>query len=498
MSTLILTVIMAVILGIILILTTIITLITIVFTIAWNPLCHHYFRRKRPNKSSSFTIAFFHPYCDTGGGGERVLWCGINGLKKQFPNAQFVVYTGDLHVTGEQILDKAQKRFQIQDMQWMKDPDKGIKFIYLKKRVWVEAKTYPRFTLLGQSLGSICLAWEALMNCCPDVFIDTTGYAFTLPVFKNIGKCNVACYVHYPTISSDMLRLVRNRSSTYNNTSEISKSWLLSSVKLQYYKIFAFLYKTAGNYSDVTMVNSSWTEGHISDLWNLRQNNVYKVFPPCDNTEFLKIQRQFQDNYNTEQINVISVGQFRPEKDHALQIRAISKLRGMISEQEWKRVRLILVGGSRNSEDDYRIKELQNLCQDLSVDGNVDFKVNIPFSELLHQMAECLIGLHTMWNEHFGIAVVEMLAAGLITIAHRSGGPQMDIVTEADDLLPKTGFLATKDVEYANCIKEVMRMSCVERAKIIENARKSVTRFSEREFEINWNKAVSQIVHVEK
>ena len=72
MSTLILTVIVAVILGIILILTTIITLITIVFTIAWNPLCHYYFRKKGSNKSSSFTIAFFHPYCDTGGGGERV------------------------------------------------------------------------------------------------------------------------------------------------------------------------------------------------------------------------------------------------------------------------------------------------------------------------------------------------------------------------------------------------------------------------------------------
>ena len=125
----------------------------------------------------------------------------------------------------------------------------------------------------------------------------------------------------------------------------------------------------------------------------------------------------------------------------------------------------------------------------------MDFKVNIPFSELLPEMADCLIGLHTMWNEHFGIAVVEMLAAGLITIAHRSGGPQMDIVTELNDLLPKTGFLATKDVDYANCINEIIQMSCVEKTRIIENARKSVIRFSEKEFEINWNKAVSQIVH---
>jgi hypothetical protein len=29
------------------------------------------------------------------------------------------------------------------------------------------------------------------------------------------------------------------------------------------------------------------------------------------------------------------------------------------------------------------------------------------------------LGIHTMWNEHFGIGIVEMMAAGLLTIAHR-------------------------------------------------------------------------------
>jgi alpha-1,2-mannosyltransferase len=37
------------------------------------------------------------------------------------------------------------------------------------------------------------------------------------------------------------------------------------------------------------------------------------------------------------------------------------------------------------------------------VEDNVEFKVNIPFDELKNEMAESLIGLHTMWNEHFGI-----------------------------------------------------------------------------------------------
>eukprot|EP00592_Proboscia_alata_P011812 CAMPEP_0194383926 /NCGR_PEP_ID=MMETSP0174-20130528/70708_1 /TAXON_ID=216777 /ORGANISM="Proboscia alata, Strain PI-D3" /LENGTH=56 /DNA_ID=CAMNT_0039170621 /DNA_START=8 /DNA_END=175 /DNA_ORIENTATION=+ len=48
-----------------------------------------------------------------------------------------------------------------------------------------------------------------------------------------------------------------------------------------------------------------------------------------------------------------------------------------------------------------------------------------------------------MWNEHFGIGIVEMMSAGLVTIAHDSGGPKSDIVTT-----DKTGYLAATEGEY--------------------------------------------------
>lgn len=48
-------------------------------------------------------------------------------------------------------------------------------------------------------------------------------------------------------------------------------------------------------------------------------------------------------------------------------------------------------------------------------------------------MRESSVGIHTMWNEHFGISVVEMMAAGLVVVAHDSGGPSMDIVTTYQD-----------------------------------------------------------------
>ena len=94
----------------------------------------------------------------------------------------------------------------------------------------------------------------------------------------------------------------------------------------------------AGKYSDLTMVNSSWTEDHINKLWS--SNKAHKVYPPCDNKDFLRIQRTFDGfDIHSEKINkIISLGQFRPEKDHAMQIRSMFELRKILPDAEWERV----------------------------------------------------------------------------------------------------------------------------------------------------------------
>ena len=100
------------------------------------------------------------------------------------------------------------------------------------------------------------------------------------------------------------------------------------------------MYCAAGRYSDLTMVNSSWTEDHINKLWT--SNRIHKVYPPCDNRDFLRIQRNFdtEKNFSHQRINkIVSLGQFRPEKDHAMQIRSMFELRKILSDEEWERVR---------------------------------------------------------------------------------------------------------------------------------------------------------------
>lgn len=194
------------------------------------------------------------------------------------------------------------------------------------------------------------------------------------------------------------------------------------------------------------MVNSSWTENHILSLWNI-PFKTHRVYPPCE-IEHLKKIKNVVDN---ERIAILSVGQFRPEKDHPLQLQAMYELRSLLINEEalWNKVcpiwlctqtpshfhifnrnglfcsqlKLVIVGSCRNQDDYDRLKNMQDLSKHLSLENSVEFHVNVSYQELLKHFERSTIGLHTMWNEHFGIGVVECLAAGLITVSNRQGRP---------------------------------------------------------------------------
>ncbi len=123
-----------------------------------------------------------------------------------------------------------------------------LRVVHLTKTSYIEAARYPRLTMLGQSLGSIVLAGEALSLHTPDIFFDTTGFAFTYPLAYMMG-CDVACYTHYPTISTDMLQAVSERRASHNNNDAVASSSLLSAIKLVYYRAFAYLYSKCGSYT---------------------------------------------------------------------------------------------------------------------------------------------------------------------------------------------------------------------------------------------------------
>lgn len=76
---------------------------------------------------------------------------------------------------------------------------------------------------------------NAILIFVSDIFIETTGFTFTLPLFKILGGCKVGCYVHYPLITKEMLGRVQDRRNIYNNRNFISQSITLTHTKLCYY-----------------------------------------------------------------------------------------------------------------------------------------------------------------------------------------------------------------------------------------------------------------------
>lgn len=181
------------------------------------------------------------------------------------------------------------------------------------------------------------------------------------------------------------------------------------------------------------MVNSSWTEKHILSLWNM-PFRTHRVYPPCEVKHLKNL-----EHLDSDKIIILSIGQFRPEKDHPLQLQAMYELRSLLVDDEtlWNKVRnmnqsrihqfhcyplqlkLVIIGSCRNEEDHTRLKNMQDLSKHLSLENSVEFKVNVSYQELIQNYQLATIGLHTMWNEHFGIGVVDCMAAGLITIANR-------------------------------------------------------------------------------
>ena len=58
------------------------------------------------------------------------------------------------------------------------------------------------------------------------------GYAFTFHVVSFLGNIPIGAYVHYPTISTDMLARVQSRRRWHTNADGISSSAILSQAKL--------------------------------------------------------------------------------------------------------------------------------------------------------------------------------------------------------------------------------------------------------------------------
>ncbi|KAJ0399051.1 hypothetical protein ATCC90586_004510 [Pythium insidiosum] len=448
------------------------------------------------------TVGVFHPYANGGGGGERVLYCALLALLKHVRRCNLrdvqrasplslrvLLFAGDDGLTAAQLLHRAADRFNLPELLTLQ-LDAHVRLVPLALRYTLEPERYPRFTLLWQAVAHMRLAVEAFrtgerLGVFPDVWLDTTGCAFSYVVARVLYACTVVAYVHYPMISTDMIAKVQQRSTDFNNDAAIASSAARSTLKLLYYRVFAAVYGLVGRLcTDVVLVNSTWTYRHIKALWG---GEPVIVYPPCGDMEELLA----MPSDAREPALALSISQFRPEKNQRLQLEALHVLltkHGELVRSTHPALKLVLLGSCRNADDEARVKLLREQCADLGLSASVEFVVNASFAELKKYLARASIGLHTMYNEHFGISIVEMMAAGLVVIANNSGGPAADIVQ------PGTGFLALTADEYAERMLRVLQATADETDALRSRARDGSRRFSDLAFEEQLVAAIERAV----
>lgn len=86
------------------------------------------------------------------------------------------------------------------------------------------------------------------------------------------------------------------------------------------------------------------------------------VYPPCDTRELAELPLEGRGRI------IVSLAQFRPEKDHRAQLLALSSLLQSHPEYRNLPIKMVLIGGSRNAEDAERVEQLHAFAKDLHIE----------------------------------------------------------------------------------------------------------------------------------
>ena len=454
------------------------------------------------------TISFVHPFCADCGGGEKVLWRIVSNLisstleelssintNQPIQKLKINIISGKKDNVQE-LLQKLHTRFGIDlGKEHINSNDNNnnfmqaninnklvidVELISLKSGYMLRPQKF--LTMFLQILGQIYFGFEIITNVYSDVYCDTSGLPFCYFILKYFGHAKVTAYTHYPFISYEMINQVQHNMPGVHSRGTHNKFKLFKDIKIYYYKLILKLYELMGNKClSFAYVNSTWTLNHMKELWReLDKNRKLKIlYPPCS----ISLYKEAAKNDQRQNI-IISFAQFRPEKRQDMQIRILAKLKEKLNNNYsgFQDLELHIIGGVRNSDDQKILDNLINYSKQLGVQDYVKFLPNGSIREILEEFSKAKIAIHTMIAEHFGITLIEMMAAGLILVTHNSAGAKDDILVPSEDGT-KPGFLVENEDDYVNQIEEILiRYDDIMRRQYVPASRKRAEKFSDEAF----------------
>jgi glycosyltransferase involved in cell wall biosynthesis len=309
------------------------------------------------------TFLVVHPYLDIYGGGERVCHNVIKTLVNHGQNVELLTFDFDANryrdIVGE-------------------DFPKQVAVHSLGKRT----KEKPPFTIYKRHRNFVKLLKEHRSHLQYDYLFSTQSSSPFEPTFLNKAKKNIA-YVHFPEIHFDYAR---------GSTKRRLYLWL-----------FKHWVEQGIDKLDMVFCNSNYTREALLNLWSSHGvKDPVVVYPPVNLGKFW-----CHKPLAERRKRVVYVARFIPVKRHEI----LKRLAADLPQFEF-----VSVGGLIDAEKDWFDRFAQNLPQ------NYTLKTNLPGPDLLKLLQDSRIYVHLMEGEHFGIAPVEGLASGCVTIVHNSGG----------------------------------------------------------------------------
>ncbi|ODV81944.1 glycosyltransferase family 4 protein [Suhomyces tanzawaensis NRRL Y-17324] len=405
-------------------------------------------RRDVNDPNRRILYGFFHPYANNGGGGERVLWQAVKATLVADQKNIAVIYTTNTDAEPLDILKKAEEKFQITDLD-----SRRVLFVYLRRfGHLIDGQYWKRLTMVGQLWGAALLALEAMFELSPDVWIDTIGLPGSYIPALWILKVPILAYVHYPIIQNDMFNKLK-----FKHLKDIigarSVGDVKDAAKLIYWSALYYFYTYLGSLVDIVLTNGTWTYNHLESIFVLNRgigNKMEILYPPCG-TENLPLSAPNAPKEN----KLLYIAQFRPEKRHLLILNEYHQFLSKFKQSKSPIKELptiVFLGSCRTSDDTATLVSVKNRVAELELTEYVEFVVDCSYDEVVEWLAKAKFGLNGMWNEHFGIGVVEYLGR-VIPLCHASAGPYLDIVTpwakdkQEQDWYNDTGFFFKSELD---------------------------------------------------
>jgi len=282
-----------------------------------------------------------------------------------------------------------------------------------------------------------------------DITINTNGDA--APYYHtSFSKDNAITYCHFPStkyhIESENIEYLKTDLGMTNQ--EVSK--LQFSRRKECFDILKYGYWNLMRNSTV-ITNSEFSRRAIVNAFGM--NNIYILSPPIDIETFRNVASMSNGDDERNDI-VLVISRITPHK----KIENAIKLAKILKDNKIGKG-MKIVGNLYDYFFDY-YSELKHMVLDLGLTDYITFEINASLAKLLYIIGESRVYFHPMVGDHFGMAVVEAMAAGLIPVVPNEGGPTefvpreyqfntieqaAEIITYVFNCLPKTERIKIND-----------------------------------------------------